>query len=471
MREEDIDKMIDEEIDAEASDAKVTGGDEFGIEWIESERSSDKKKKFNKLVIYDVARYIIMAIALVVFGYASYELTLIYVESAEGEEAKDEAADMFLVDYESLLEDYEPATDEQGEIIMENQGDGKLFVFDYEKMLQYNSEAKGYIRQDNGEYIDNPILQHSDNDYYLHHLANHTKSTLGAIFIDAYIEEGLEARNCIIYGHNIGRRAGNLMFGSLNWYYNKTGYYEEHPTFDIWIENRRYRYYVFSVYKTTAVASETYTYDFESDEDFLEYVENCKKKSKYKFKQAPEITADSKIITLSTCTNTESDKYRMIIQLVRGERLDVYGNPIEDDAEYESEYSTEKETSKTETQSTEQQTTTAKPVETQTTTPQSTTQQATTPQSTTPQATTPQTTTQQATTPQADTTTGATTPASSEGGGTGESTGEENNSGETASSGDGNGEPSGDNTTGTEGNNQGESASGEETTAPSANNG
>ena len=58
----------------------------------------------------------------------------------------------------------------------------------------------------------------------------------------------------------------------------------------------------------------------------MDYIARCIKASKYKFTEAPEITVDSNIITLSTCTHTE--EMRMIVQLVRGEELDVYGNPV-----------------------------------------------------------------------------------------------------------------------------------------------
>ena len=291
--------------------------DGLEIEWIECEDSAKKRKQKMQKLTYTIARYAVMAIALCIFAYAAYELTLIYVESKEATVNAETTKEMFIVDADSLEDDYEAPT---------ANNDGKLFVFDFEKMLEYNSDSKGYIRQDNGEYIDNPILQSKDNDYYLTHLANHKKSSVGAIFIDYRITDGLNAKNCIIYGHNMGTRVDNIMFGSLNWYYNKTGYYKEHPTFDIWIENTRYRYYVYAIFKTDAVGSDTFTYEFESDEAFMAYVNNCKKQSKYQFKEAPEITKDSNIVTLVTCTSAEEK--RMIVQLVRGEELDVYGNPV-----------------------------------------------------------------------------------------------------------------------------------------------
>lgn len=326
--------MTDRLEDSEKADATKTDKsiekENLDIEWIDCEDLAKKRKKKIKNFAYNMVRRVVMLFALVIFAYAAYELTIIYVESKEATDNSNDTKDMFLVDLDSLMDDYEAPTNAEGETIeLVNKGDGKLFVFDYEKMLEYNSDSKGYIRQDNGEYIDNPILQTTDNDYYLLHLANHKKSSVGAIFIDYRIEQGLNAKNCIIYGHNMGDRVDHAMFGSLNWYYYKTGYYKEHPTFDIWIENTRYRYYVYAVFKAYAVDSELFRYEFESDEAFMTYVDTFKKQSKYNFKEAPAITKDSNIITLVTCT-AEEEK-RLIVQLVRGEELDIYGNPVADE--------------------------------------------------------------------------------------------------------------------------------------------
>lgn len=269
-----------------------------------------------------IIRYVIMVFALGVFMYSAYRLTLIYIESKESMEVYDEVKNMFISDDA----DGGQITDEQG-MTISNSTSGSQFVWDYEKMLAYNSEAVGYIRQDNGDYIDNPILQHSDNDYYLTHLANNQESSVGSIFVDYRIEEGLEARNAIIYGHNMGKRVNNIMFGSLNWYYycdDDPDYYKNHPTFDVYVGYKHYKYYVFAAYKTEAEGSWTYTYSFENDEAFLKYVNDCKARSKYDFDQAGEITAEDKIITLSTCC--ESDDKRMIVQAVRREEIEDVPN-------------------------------------------------------------------------------------------------------------------------------------------------
>ena len=62
-----------------------------------------------------------------------------------------------------------------------------------------------------------------------------------------------------------------------------------------------------------------YTWEFENSEAFMKYVNENKARTKYEFPDAPAITPESKILTLSTCT-TDHD-YRMIVQLVRGEEI------------------------------------------------------------------------------------------------------------------------------------------------------
>ncbi len=282
-----------------------------------------------------IVRYLVMLMALGIFSYSSYELTLIYMESKESMDINREIDDMLYVDVVEQTTNPTDETDEGDEgITLNNSSQGPQWVWDFDLMLSVNPEIKGYIRQDDGKYIANPILQHSDNDYYLNHLANNKASSVGAIFADYRMDKGLEEKNCIVYGHNMGSRVNNSMFGSLNWYYYQTGYYKEHPTFDIYIRYKHYKYYVFAIYLTGDTDSSTYQYRFKDDEDFLNYIETCKKRSKYQFPDAGEIKATDKIMTLSTCTG--DDDKRMIVQIVRREQImDVPNAPVEEETEEE----------------------------------------------------------------------------------------------------------------------------------------
>ena len=276
-----------------------------------------------KNIIFDVVRYAVMIVALCLFSYASYELTLIYINAQETKESAGQIEDLFLVDVDKIDKEY---VNSLGEVIeFSNTGDGKAFVWNFEEIKQYNPYAKGYIRQTTGPYIDNPIVQHpSNNDYYLKHRSDNSQSKVGAIFIDYRIKEGLHSKNCVIYGHNLGPWLDCIMFGSLKFYYTDKSYGMANPTMDIYIDNKHYVYYVYSVFKVPETGSGVYRWDFADDAAFMEYVEKFKSQTIYKFPKAPEVTKDSHIITLSTCT-TEKTK-RLIVQLVRGE--EVFDVPV-----------------------------------------------------------------------------------------------------------------------------------------------
>ncbi|MBQ1194169.1 MAG: hypothetical protein IIX45_08670, partial [Lachnospiraceae bacterium] len=185
---------IEDEEDIKADDEK-----DIEMEIIEIEKKPKKKKKIS---IYDVVRCAVMLMSLCLFSYASYELTLIYISGQETDEASAQVSDLLSVQLDDNNIDYYNANGEKIELV--NSGNGTAFVWDFEKIKTYNPNAKGYIRQGSGTYIDNPIVQHpSDNDYYLEHLSNNYPSGVGSIFIDYRITEGLNARNCILYGHNV----------------------------------------------------------------------------------------------------------------------------------------------------------------------------------------------------------------------------------------------------------------------------
>ncbi len=353
----DVDDDDYDKVDAFGNSREEVEEDEFAdVEFIHQD--DKKKKKSGKYIAYQIFRTVVTMVALVAFGYASYELMLVHLENDSTYETKDEISNMFLQDVENNAGGNVIVNSNGETIVMQNTSNGKAFVWDYEKMLDYNSEAVGYIRQDNGDYIDYPILQHGDNDYYLYHLPDHTWSSMGSIFLDYRIEGGLEADYSIVYGHYIGKRANNIMFGSLNWYWDWPYYYKEHPTFDIYVKERHYKYYVFSILKVPAAGDPVYDPYFESDEERYEFFKDVEERSYREFTEAPEITKDSKVIMLSTCTTDKT--VRFVMFLVRGEEIqDVpgvdYDNlPTDDNDEDETTTAPDETTSKEESDSSEE---------------------------------------------------------------------------------------------------------------------
>ena len=183
---------------------------------------------------------------------------------------------------------------------------------DFDKLLAQNADTIGYIyAEDLCEY---PIVQCSDNDYYLHTMFDGTYNPSGTLFVDCRIPEGLEAKNCIIYGHNMKDES---MFGKL-YKYADPEFYEAHRIYHVYTPEHHYVYKAIAAY-TAAVDGFTYYYQFSNDDEFLSFL-NMTQQSSW-FASDTDLSPESKIITLSTCTGDSSDEYRNVVILVRDHEI------------------------------------------------------------------------------------------------------------------------------------------------------
>ena len=150
-----------------------------------------------------------------------------------------------------------------------------LLEVDFNDLLIKNSDTVGWI-QVKGTNINYPIVQTTNNDYYLNHAFDKTENKAGWVFMD-YRNNAVELnQNTIIYAHS---RYNGTMFGSLknilksSWYTKK----ENHiirlstPT-----ENTMWQ--VFSVY---TIAKESYyiTPSFSTTESYQEFLNTIKGRS------------------------------------------------------------------------------------------------------------------------------------------------------------------------------------------------
>ncbi len=113
----------------------------------------------------------------------------------------------------------------------------------------------------------------------------------------------------VIYGHHLN--VGGEMFSELLKYENES-FCKKHPNFYIYTPDGKVRTYkVFSagVVKDTA---DNYKLDYATDADYEAYLKLCEESSNYKVEDV-ELTAQSQIVSLSTCTNVRDDE-RFLVQ-------------------------------------------------------------------------------------------------------------------------------------------------------------
>lgn len=176
----------------------------------------------------------------------------------------------------------------------------------YKKLFSQNKSLIGWIKIDDTN-IDYPVMQTVNNEYYLDHNYNQQYDKNGSIFLDKDCDITNPGTNMIIYGHHM--KSGK-MFGNLKLYSNKS-YYDEHPIiqFDTIYEEGRYQImYVFRsrIYNEDEIVFKYYQFfDVATPEEFDSNMREMAKLSLYD--TGVTATYGDKLITLSTCDNSEQD--------------------------------------------------------------------------------------------------------------------------------------------------------------------
>ena len=157
-----------------------------------------------------------------------------------------------------------------------------------------------------GTNINYPVVQGSDNDFYLNHDINKNLKSSGWVFMD--YRNKLDDDNLIIYGHNL---ANKTAFGSLINLYNDNWFNNSNHLIIVKTKNKKYIYEIFSIYEI-----EPEIYYLQNNfykKEYEEFLEVIKSRSIYNFNV--DLDSNSKILTLSTCTN--NNKNRRVVHAVR----------------------------------------------------------------------------------------------------------------------------------------------------------
>lgn len=181
---------------------------------------------------------------------------------------------------------------------------------DFDALRKKNKDVKGWIYSED-TVINYPVVQGSDNQYYLYRMINGEYNGKGSIFIDYRCEEPFEDFNTIIYGH---RMKDGSMFNSLVKYRDKS-YFDQHKTLMLVTPEQKYDIVVFGVV-TIPADSDKYKYNFYSDGEKQSYLDWIKSESE--IETGVKASKDDKIVMLSTCTYEYDDA-----------RLVVYGRLVE----------------------------------------------------------------------------------------------------------------------------------------------
>ena len=253
-------------------------------------RGNRKKRTRNQWI-----SNLILVIAIGVFCFSGYKLFTIFSEYHKGSSEYDAIQEV-------ALQQNTPSVTEEDL--------PKEFTVDFDALDKMNPEVVGWIRFDEPSQINYPVVQGPDNDKYLNTTFEGKKNSAGALFMDVDNQADFSSENTFIYGHNM---KNGSMFGQLRKYKTKS-FCEENPYFYIYTPDGKVAtYQVFSVCIVKDI-SRSYVKQYSGTEDFQDYVDYIRGISRYSVEV--EVTGESQIVSLSTCTNVEEDE-RLLVHGVK----------------------------------------------------------------------------------------------------------------------------------------------------------
>ena len=178
----------------------------------------------------------------------------------------------------------------------------------FDQLSSINEDTVGWITVNNTK-INYPVVQSTDNEYYLNYDFNKKKNIFGWIYMDYRNNIYNLSDNTIIWGHNI---RNGMMFGTLRYATNESWYKNTDNqiiTFNTKVKNMKWR--IFSIYRIPVTNDYLYA-NFGEKKEFQKFLDMIRGRSIYDF--GVNVTSNDHIITLSTCSIPNT--YRLVVHAV-----------------------------------------------------------------------------------------------------------------------------------------------------------
>ncbi len=257
-----------------------------------NEHKKRKKRKLNKGKLLSL---IILLIMIPILAFSTYKIVVYLIETPKTKDLiKDITDNTKIKEYESedaeiIKSDEKPNTPYWNFIKM------KLIDVDFNSLKETNNDTVAWLFV-GGTNVNYPVVQTSNNDYYLNHSFDKTKNSGGWLFMDYRNDKNDYGKNTIIYGHNMKNQT---MFGTLKKLLSKEWYKtQDNRIIKMSSENYNTLWQIYSVY-TLETTSDYIQTDFASDEEYQKFIDLVKGRSIADFNTS--VTTSDKTLTLSTC--------------------------------------------------------------------------------------------------------------------------------------------------------------------------
>ena len=183
---------------------------------------------------------------------------------------------------------------------------GKMNInsISFDELRSEHDNIVAWIMVD-GTNVNYPIVQTTDNDFYLNHDITKQPKGSGWTFMDYRNSVNLDDSNTIFYGHNLLNKTA---FGSLSNVFTDKWFQNSNHYIVVRTPNEKHVYQVFSCYYIDPEVYYLQT-NFYNNNDYQVFLDTLKGRSNYNF--VLDVNSSDKIITLSTCT--DDNKGRKVI--------------------------------------------------------------------------------------------------------------------------------------------------------------
>lgn len=172
-------------------------------------------------------------------------------------------------------------------------------IDDFKTLLENNHDTKGFIIVP-GTDIYYPVVQTSNNEYYLTHDFYKNTNRYGCPFIDFNDIINPMSKNIVIYGHNM---KDNLMFADLLKYKSLSFYKSTSViTFNTIYSNIKWKVFAVFITNTDPSKGDVFNYNitsFATAEEFSSFLTQVKHRSL--INTNVDVSPNEDILTLSTC--------------------------------------------------------------------------------------------------------------------------------------------------------------------------
>lgn len=176
------------------------------------------------------------------------------------------------------------------------------FAINWEELRKVNDHVVGWILIPDTN-ISYPIVQGTDNSYYLDHTFAKESNYAGAIFVDYHNKPDFSDNNTFVYGHNVKH---GTMFAELEKFLDQS-FFDEHKYVYLFTPNQNYKCEVLS-FHSVLDGSESYQFgisDVTAWKNYINIVTSTDLPGHVR--QDVEMGESDRMISLSTCSYEVND--------------------------------------------------------------------------------------------------------------------------------------------------------------------